>query len=270
MLKRSPQVLPLIALVTLAASPALAGSTGWQEIAPGTKARMISEDSVGLGRTRVGLELELPEGSKTYWRIPGEAGIPTQFDFTGSVGLSDARIDWPFPEISVTDGLTDYVYHGHVVIPIRFAAAGPVATLNVAVVLGVCSEVCVPAQARFTLPMTLGTQDPEPSLLLQMAERTVPIDWDQPQEPFGAITAVREGLTISGIDAAIDPASLIVDLGDPAILFSAPQKSRDGNLWTLSLLGNAGAGALAGRDLQLTFNTRLGPYAVSRRIAPAS
>ena len=259
---------PLLAIaVTFAVSPALGAATPWQDIAPGVKARMISDDAIGLGKTKVGLELDMPEGTKTYWRIPGETGIPAQFDFAGSVGLADPLVEWPYPEIDETGGYRDYVFHGHLVLPMRFAASGPEATLNAAIMLGVCSDICVPAQIKFTLPITFGKQDPAQSLRLQMAETALPTAWDQPQEPFGAITAAPGGLAIGGIDMAIDPASVIADIGDPAVLFSAPQKSPDGTSWLLNLLGEAGADGLAGRTVQLTFMTRLGPYVVTRPIA---
>ncbi|MBI4922855.1 MAG: hypothetical protein HY834_14000 [Devosia nanyangense] len=262
------KLLPLLC-VTLAASPALAGATPWQDLAPGVRARMISSDAIGLGDTMIGLELDMPKSTETYWRIPGETGIPAEFDFTGSTGLTGAVVEWPYPEIDESRGYRNFVYHGHLVVPMRFAAEGGSALLNVAVTLGICSDICVPAQARFSLPIAFGAQDPEQTLRLQMAEVTLPTDWDLPQEPFGRIAVAPEGVTIAGIDPAIDPASVIADIGDPSALFSAPQKSPDGHLWVLKLLGDFGSADLAGRDLQLTFTTRLGPYAVSRPIAAA-
>lgn len=259
---------PLLILVgTFAISPALGAATSWQDLAPGVKARMISDDAVVAGKTRVGLELDMPAGTKTYWRIPGETGIPAQFDFAGSSGLAVADVQWPYPEIDETDGYRDYVYHGHLVLPVIFAASGPTATLNASVTLGVCSDICVPAQAKFALPLALGAPDQAQSLRLDQAQSALPIGWDQPGEPFGAITITRDGLSVAAIDPAIDPASLIADVGDPAILFSAPQKSPDGPSWVLTLLGGAGVEGLAGRDLELTFMTRHGPYAVTRPIA---
>ncbi len=258
--------LVLIAL-TFAATPALAAATPWQDLAPGARARLISDDAIAGGRTRLGLELDMPADTKTYWRIPGETGIPAQFDFAGSTGLSDPAIQWPYPQIDDSDGFRDYVYRGHVVLPVSFAASSDTATLNAAIMLGVCSDICVPAQVKFTLPLNLGEADSGQSIRLDQAQSALPIDWDQPQPPFGAITATPDGIDLAGLDPAIDPQSLIADVGDPAILFAAPQKSPDGASWALKLLGETGAGGLAGRSLQLTFMTPRGPYAVTRTIA---
>ena len=42
-----------------------------------------------------GLQLDMPANTKTYWRVPGETGIPSEFDFSASVGLTSGTIDWP-------------------------------------------------------------------------------------------------------------------------------------------------------------------------------
>jgi DsbC/DsbD-like thiol-disulfide interchange protein len=181
--------------------------------------------------------------------------------------LSTPAIDWPYPEIDRSQGYLDYVYHGPLVVPIHFAATGTAATLDVSIMLGVCSDMCVPAQAKFSLPISFAKPDAGQSIRLDQAEAKTPIPWDKPAAPFGAVTVTADGLAIANPDPSIDPASLIADVGDPAILFETPQKSPDSALWTLKLLGGAAAKGLEGRAVQLTFMTPMGPYAVSRQIA---
>ena len=255
-------------LVTLAATPALAGATPWQDIAPGVRARLISSDTVSAGTTLAGLELDMPRDTKTYWRIPGETGIPTEFDFSGSTGVNAPSVIWPYPEIDHTGGYLDYVFHGPTVLPISLTAAEG-ATLNAAVTLGVCSDVCVPAQVKFALPLSYAKPDAAQSIRLNQAVSVAPIPWDQPAAPLGAVSLTSDGVAIRDLDPSIDPASLIADVGDPAILFDTPQKSPDGTLWTLKLLGQAGAKRLEGRPVQFTFMTARGPYSVTSRIAAA-
>jgi len=260
------RVLP-VTFLTLAASPALAGATPWQDIAPGARARLISSDTIHNGTTMIGLEVDLGQSEYTYWRIPGETGIPTQLDFSGSTGVSDPQMHWPYPEIDRSKGFLDYIYRGALVLPIALATSGGDARVSAVVTLGVCSDVCIPAQAQFTLPLSFGTPDSAQTIRLTQAEAEVPIPWDGPGEPFGAATATIDGFTLADPAAAIDPASLIADIGDPAVLFQTPQKSPDGTLWTVKLLGGAEGKRLDGRAVQLTFMTSMGPYAVSRQIA---
>jgi DsbC/DsbD-like thiol-disulfide interchange protein len=256
--------------VTFGASPALAAATLWQEIMPGVKARLISSDKIEDGRTLAGLEIDMPPGTKTYWRVPGETGIPAEFDFTASSGVSEPTVHWPFPEIDRSQGYLDYVYHGPVVLPVEFEATDAGAILDTAITLGICSDICVPAMMKFTLPLSFGAPDAAQSIRLDQAMAKTPILWNQPGQPFGTVEAGLDGsLHLLSPDPSIDPASVIADLGDPAILFETPQKSPDGTLWTLKPLGGAASKGLEGSSVQLTFLTPLGAYAVSHIIAPS-
>jgi DsbC/DsbD-like thiol-disulfide interchange protein len=256
--------------VTLLAPPALAAATSWQEIAPGVKARLISSDTVVDGMSLAGLEIDMPQTTNTYWRIPGETGIPTEFDFSASSGVSEPTVHWPYPQIDRSRGYLDYVYYGPVVLPFEFEAGEAGAVLDVSVTLGVCSDICVPATAKLTLPLAFGPPDPAQSIRLDQAMAQTPILWDQPGQPFGSVEAGLDGsLHLLSPDPSIDPASIIADVGDPAILFETPQKSPDGNLWTLKPLGGGARKGLEGSSVQLTFETPAGPYAVTQTIAPS-
>ena len=61
----------------------------------------------------------MPQNTKTYWRIPGETGIPTELDFTGSTGIAASTILWPYPTVDHVQGYLDYVYYGPTVLPHR-------------------------------------------------------------------------------------------------------------------------------------------------------
>jgi hypothetical protein len=54
------------------------------------------------------------------------------------------------------------------------------------------------------------------------------------------------------------------------LLFGAPQKSQDGKLVLLPLLGGDGAESMVGRSIQLTFMTPMGPFELLRRVAPST
>src|SRR4051794_13151584 len=101
------------------AVPVQAGETAWQEVAPGVNLRLISSGQIKPdGTTLVGLELDMPETNKTYWRVPGETGLPTELDFSGSTGVHGHKILWPYPTRHETADYLDYVYFGPVVLPV--------------------------------------------------------------------------------------------------------------------------------------------------------
>lgn len=115
-----------------------------------------------------GLEIELAPGAITYWRDPGDAGLPPTFDFSGSLNLASAEPVFPAPKrIPESDGGVAYGYDGQVTFPIRVVsadAAKPV-TLALAVHYAVCEKICLPAQARLILALPVGTSSPNAGLV---------------------------------------------------------------------------------------------------------
>jgi len=98
------------------------------------------------------LRITLKHGWKTYWRTPGEGGIPPQFDWRGSRNVRSAEIHWPTPSIFETNGMRSAVYSGEVLLPVEFEAGDPAAPLYpvAEMSLGVCESVCVPVTLRFS------------------------------------------------------------------------------------------------------------------------
>jgi DsbC/DsbD-like thiol-disulfide interchange protein len=265
--------LAVLAILALGTAPAAAAATAWQELAPDTRARMISSDALGAdGSTLVGIEIDMPADTKTYWRVPGETGIPTTIDLDGSTGIADHRMLWPHPEIDQGGGYTDFVYFGPTVLPVELALAGDTAILQASVVMGICSEICVPVRASFTLPLNFSTPDPGQALRLGQAAALAPVDWPDPRQPLGdvAFDAATRSLSVPLNDPNVDPLSLIADAGPAGPAFGAPQKSPDGRLVLLPLLGDSGNRGLEGRTIQLTFTTGMGAFALTRRVAPST
>ena len=108
-----------------------------------------------------GVEIEVDEGWKTYWRNPGSSGVPPRFEWTGSDNLAVAAVSYPAPQrFKEKDGDT-IGYKTHVVLPIGIQPLDPAkpVTLNLALEYGVCREVCVPAQMtlKLQLPPNIGS-----------------------------------------------------------------------------------------------------------------
>jgi DsbC/DsbD-like thiol-disulfide interchange protein len=124
---------------------------------------------------RAGIEIRLDPGWKTYWRYPGDSGVPPTLDFAGSENVKSVSTLWPAPE-RFADGAGGYSigYHGNVVLPLQVIpndAAKPSA-LHVKLGYAVCGKLCVPAEARHTLTLSgkAGTEEPA----LAAAEARVP------------------------------------------------------------------------------------------------
>ena len=263
----------LVLLLTAAlASPSLAGETPWQDVGPGARARLISSDVLRPdGTTLIGLELDMPASTNTYWRVPGETGIPTTFDFAGSTGVLGNDVLWPYPLTETKSGYVDFVYRGPTVLPVQLKLDGAAADLKVAVLMGICSDICVPVSISFALPLDLAKPDRAQDLRLAQAMALTPLPWQDAHDPVAWVgyDSDAKALAIKLDGGKVDPLSLIADAGEGGQLFGAPQKSPDRNLVLLPLLGGEGSRDVEGKPVRLTFMTDMGPFSVERRIESA-
>lgn len=147
-----------LALVSalLLASPALAQESAWAKSLK-ARARLVDGGVIDGGRV-AGIEIALDPGAVTYWRHPGEAGVPPLVETAGSANLRGAELVFPAPELIDKGGVPTYGYHERVVLPLRLTPADPAASVDLSVHLdyGVCEAICVPAQARLELTLAPG------------------------------------------------------------------------------------------------------------------
>jgi DsbC/DsbD-like thiol-disulfide interchange protein len=108
------------------------------------------------GSRIAGVEISLEPGWHTYWRVPGEAGVPPRFDWSASRNLASVAYEWPRPQVIETYGMQSYVYEGGVVLPVRLTPADPSAPMEVTLDLtfGVCKDICMTEEARLTARLT--------------------------------------------------------------------------------------------------------------------
>jgi suppressor for copper-sensitivity B len=150
----------LLALTaSLTPAHALAAAGPWAK-ADLVEARLVSAvEGVGDLRTvPVGVELRIPPGWKTYWRSPGDAGLPPTLDWAGSANLESASLSFPAPQRFQLFGLQTFGYGDHVLFPVAAAVAEPGRPLELAARLDalVCAEVCVPQAVDLTLGLPAG------------------------------------------------------------------------------------------------------------------
>ncbi len=135
--------------------------------------RLVSavEATGTLQQIPLGLHVSLPEGWKTYWRSPGDAGLPARIDWSGSANLAAAEIRWPIPERFSLFGLETFGYEREVVLPIlaRPTKAGEAMTLVASVDYLVCKDICVPITAELKLELPAGP--PLPSEQAHLIDR---------------------------------------------------------------------------------------------------
>ena len=179
----------VLALLLLTAAPALA-----QDLPPGmVSAELLPGWVAADGARMTALHIELEPGWKTYWRSPGDAGIPPIFDWQGSTNMAGAELLWPRPEIIESGGERTLGYHDSLVLPIRVAPAHPgePVTIRAMVDLGVCLDICVPVQ----LTLEAGPPGPAPDPRIEAALAQMPAPSDL--QPECSITRIEDGMQVS-------------------------------------------------------------------------
>jgi DsbC/DsbD-like thiol-disulfide interchange protein len=99
------------------------------------------------------VEINLAEGWKTYWRSPGDSGIPPRFEFAKSKNLGSATVLYPAPKRIDDKGEIIIGYTGTVIFPVALKPVDPAQPIELAadVQFGMCKDICVPTEAALTL-----------------------------------------------------------------------------------------------------------------------
>ena len=205
------------------------------------------------------LHLTLAENWKTYWRAPGEAGIPPVFDWAGSQNISGVTFHWPRPVVFEQSGMLSVGYARELVLPMEFTLLDPAAPARITarIDLGVCETVCVPVALRIEA-------DLRPDGLDDRVIRAALADRPRPASAMGLtalscdIQPIDDGLRVT---ATLDIPDLggrefmVFELSDPAIWISESRTARSGQRITATsdMVPPSGAPfALDRSDLRIT------------------
>jgi DsbC/DsbD-like thiol-disulfide interchange protein len=168
-------------------------ASAWDEDAR-AGARLIAGDGTKTasdGALRAGVEIKLAHGWKTYWRYPGDSGVPPRFDFSRSSNVKSVAVQWPAPHRFKDAGGQSIGYKERVIFPLRVVpqdASQPV-TLRLGLDYGVCEKLCVPVQAKAELALFAKPSMHEQALAA--AETQVPVTMALGDGKAFAIRAVK-------------------------------------------------------------------------------
>src|SRR5690606_14364867 len=180
-----------------------ADSSPWVEDGPAAIRLIAGTAARGAERLRAGIEIRLAPGWHTYWRYPGDAGVPPRFDFSGSRNLADAKVSYPAPDLLTDETGSSIGYEKGVIFPLLVTpkdASRPV-RLHVVVDYAVCEKLCIPAQGTVELILDGGTGTAEPRLAA--AEARVP----------SAASAAEAGLSLRRLrNGNGQPPTVLVDV----------------------------------------------------------
>ncbi|MDI9335210.1 MAG: protein-disulfide reductase DsbD family protein [Cytophagales bacterium] len=129
---------------------------------PRVRAELMADapDGVQVGKPlTLGLQLQHQAGWHTYWKNPGDSGLPTQLQWTLPAGVTASAIQWPVPQKIPVANLANYGYEGTVLLAVPatvssgFQAVGTEMTVHLKAQWLVCKTECIPEEGEFVLKL---------------------------------------------------------------------------------------------------------------------
>jgi DsbC/DsbD-like thiol-disulfide interchange protein len=221
---RRPHLLPILSaaslLIATSCAAIAADVSPWQDDAQ-SAARLISARAVnesGGRMFRAGVEIKLKDGWKTYWRYPGDSGVPPVLDFSKSQNVKAVTVLYPAPTRFPDGGGGNSIgYKGVLILPLHVVAqdADKPVTLNLKLDYAACEKLCVPAEAKLELVLTGAETANEAAL--NAAEARVPKVVVVGSDGSPSIHAVRREAGSSKPRVTVDVAA---PAGAPLVLFA--------------------------------------------------
>jgi DsbC/DsbD-like thiol-disulfide interchange protein len=151
-----------------------------------------------------GIAIQLQPGWHTYWRTPGDSGVPPRFDFSKSDNVEAVTVLWPAPH-KFDDGAggTSLGYLKQIVLPLRIVAknADKPVTLRASINYAVCEKLCIPvdANAELAFASVASTEDGTLSEALNAVPK--PANVGDPN-PLTVLDVKRDGKTNVLVDVS--------------------------------------------------------------------
>ena len=152
-----------------------------------------------------GIAFQLEPGWKTYWRTPGDSGVPPRFDFSKSENIEAVTVLWPAP-MKFDDGAGGYSlgYNNQVVLPLRIVAksADKPVMLRADINYAVCEKLCIPVEASAELAITSVASTEDSALFAALDTVPKPANVGDPN-PLTIRDVKREGKSTVVVNVAV-------------------------------------------------------------------
>ncbi len=171
------------------------------------------------GRQIAALHLRLAQGWKTYWRAPGDAGVPPEFDWSASTNLGQVHLHWPRPELFDFQGMQTIGYAQELVLPVEITPQDPSqpVTLHAAVALGLCKDICMPAEVTLAGRLAMPGA-PDALIAAALTDQPIPGDKAGLTALKCAVEPIRDGLRVTAsmvLPAGQGPETVVMEPAAP-------------------------------------------------------
>ena len=180
-----------------------------------------------------GVDVKLAQGWKTYWRAPGDAGIPPTFDWRGSRNLSGVEIAWPTPEATIQNGMQAIGYSDRLILPLRVSPKHQdrIVQLSGQLEIGVCKDVCIPVTIDLEQTLPPGVTKPDPQIAAAIADRPYSADEAGVGRVVCHITPKADGLRLRAeveMPSAGAREIAVVETDNPQVWVAQAKTRREG------------------------------------------
>jgi len=155
----APRLAAAFVLIAALSGAAAAAESPWTK-ATDSKVRLIggAVDMDGQEKMVAGVQIRMEPGWKTYWRNPGDSGVPPTFDWSGSSNLKRADVLYPAPRRFADANGAAIGYEDEVVFPVVITPERPTepVTLKLTLAYGLCKDLCIPNEASLSLELPPG------------------------------------------------------------------------------------------------------------------
>lgn len=151
------------------------------------------------GTYMAAVRFTLKDGWKTYWRAPGQNGIPPQFDWAGSENVASVQFHWPSPKVYTQNGIRTLGYKGDFILPFEVmpSVSGDPIRVKSQVEFGLCSDVCIPASSAIDAFMGQGPTYQQDLIKTALAAQPLSADAGGVHAVSCQITPNEDGMRIT-------------------------------------------------------------------------
>ncbi|SFA99988.1 Thiol-disulfide interchange protein, contains DsbC and DsbD domains [Poseidonocella pacifica] len=190
------------------------------------------------GTHQAGLAITLAEGWKTYWRAPGDGGIPPVLMIESDESVKMAQALWPTPVIFHTGGMRSVGYDRSLIVPLLVTPNGASTDIDLQgqIQMGVCHDICMPVEVGFSGQLAAFDRRPDARIAAALADRPL----SAREARVGAVDCTlrpeKDGVHLTArieMPTAGSPEESVVEVPDQEIWVMDPTTTRHGGILTI-------------------------------------
>lgn len=221
------QIKLLFAFLLASTCAAQSASSDWYET-EGGRVRLVSTGAPdGNGTLKAALQVDLEPGWRTYWRDPGDAGVPPQLSVAPGSPVQAIDLQFPPPQRFHEHNAHWAGYDHSVAFPLALTVdpAAQASPLAINVFLGICQTICIPVQTQLNLDPGKRADDMFDRAAVNAAFDALPLP---ATSSLGVLKVQRAGrrLVLTVADAKKGDALLFL-AGDGGYQFGIPHFNKD-------------------------------------------